>query len=136
MIFPDSMPSQWWWYLLPAYLTLWSVGFGLWNFVDGQGMFKQFGIDFTVNSPVKSFILKNSAARYLGIALALIIGVWLVRTPTAALTALAARLLMDILDWVAGLQTGILDKPLTGSLQSFLMFVGPGLVSIILLFIL
>ena len=135
-MFPETLPTQWWWYLIPAYLTLWSIGFGIWNFVDGQGMFKQFQIDFQQTSAANEFVIKNSAARYLGIALALVIGIWLLSTPEAAFTALAARLLMDVLDWVAGLQTGILEKPVTGSIQSFLMFVGPNLLTIVLLFLL
>ncbi|MEM7799611.1 MAG: hypothetical protein AAF633_10510 [Chloroflexota bacterium] len=133
---PDTLPSQWWWYLLPAYLTLWSIGFGIWNFVDGPGMFRQFKINFAGNTPADLFIIKNSAARYLGIAVALMVGIWVLRSPAAAFTALLARLLMDVLDWVAGLQTGILKNQLTGSIQAFLMFMGPGLLSIVLLFLL
>ena len=99
-------------------------------------MFKQFQIDFQQTSAADEFVIKNSAARYLGIALALVIGIWLLSTPEAAFTALAARLLMDVLDWVAGVQSGILEKPVTGSIQSFLMFVGPNLLTIVLLFLL
>ena len=133
---PESLPTQWYWYLIPAYLTLWSIGFGLWNFVDGPGMFKQFNLGFEPRNHVGQFILKNSAARYLGIAIALLIGIWLLRSPEAALTALIARLLMDVLDLVAGLQTGTLENPTTGTIQSFLMFLGPNILTIILLLVL
>jgi len=135
MIFPETLAVNWWWYLLVGYLTIWSLGFGLWNFVNGQAMFKAFQIEFDVKNGVDEFIIKNSAARYLGIATALIVGVWLIGTPETAFVALMARLVMDIGDWIAGLQTGMLDNVVTGTLQSFAMFLAPNLIAIAFIFI-
>ena len=118
-----SLP--WWWYILPAYLSIWSLVFGIWNFVDGTGMFKAFKINFKSQSVVDAFIIKNSAARYLGIAAALILGIWVFQTSEAVLTALIARLAMDALDLIAGLQTGLLEKPIPGAIQSSGMFLAP-----------
>lgn len=133
--FPAELTVPIWWYLFPLYLTGWSLIFGSWNFVNGQGMFKSFGMEFEVNTPVDEFILKNSAARYLGIGAALLVGVWLIGTPSAIFTALIARLVMDILDLVSGLQTGTIGNPVTGTIQSFLMFLLPNLIAIALIFI-
>ncbi|MEM7141330.1 MAG: hypothetical protein AAF548_09890 [Actinomycetota bacterium] len=57
-----------WWYLLPGYLTLWSLANGAWSFLDGAGQFDAFGIDITVVTDGDEFVLANSGARYLGIA--------------------------------------------------------------------
>lgn len=134
-MFPSELSVAWWWYLFPAYLTIWSVVFGSWNFINGQAMFKAFKINFEVNSVADNFVVKNSAARYLGIAAAMIVGIWLIGTPEAIFTALIARLVMDILDLVAGLQTGLLENRVTGSIQSFIMFLLPNLIALILIFV-
>ncbi len=134
-MFPAELSVQWWWYLLPGYLTIWSIIFGSWNFINGQAMFKAFKIEFDVSSIADSFIVKNSAARYIGIAAAMIVGIWLIGTPETIFTALVARLVMDIFDLIAGLQTGLLENKVTGSIQSFLMFILPNLIAIAFIFV-
>jgi hypothetical protein len=119
-----------WWFILPAYLTLWTLLFSVYNFVDGNGMMEAFGID---TGGASDFILLNSAGRYIALAVAMILGIWIFRTFSAILTVLLARLVMDILDLVAGLQAGIIVDA-TGVVQSFLMFLLPNLISIWLLY--
>lgn len=119
-----------WWFILPAYLTLWTLLFSVYNFVDGNGMMETFGID---TGGASDFILLNSAGRYIALAVAMILGIWIFRTFKTILTVLLARLVMDILDLVAGLQAGIIVDT-TGVIQSFLMFLLPNLMSIWLLF--
>ncbi|MEM9564588.1 MAG: hypothetical protein AAGA93_18350 [Actinomycetota bacterium] len=120
-----------WWYLLPGYLTVWSLVMGGWNFVDGEGMFARFGIDLSIATDADRFGLKSSAARYLGIGAALVVGVFLVDAVAAAATALLARLVMDVLDLVAGVQTRQFESLATGVAQSTVMFIGPGLASLV-----
>lgn len=120
-----------WWYLLPGYLTLWSLTMGAWNFVDGEGMFARFGIDLSIEHDADRFGLKSSAARYLGIAAALVVGVFLVDAVAAAATALIARLTMDVLDLVGGLQTRQFDNVPVGIAQSVTMFIAPGVISLV-----
>ena len=115
-----------WWFILPAYLTLWTISFSLYNFIDGNGMMSAFGID---TGGASDFIILNSAGRYIALAIAMVVGIWIFRTYSAILTVLLARLGMDILDLVAGLQTGIIVDT-TGVFQSFLMFLLPNIISI------
>ena len=75
----------------------------------------------------------NSAGCYIAIAVAMVVGIWMLRSFNSILTALLARLGMDILDLVVGLQTGIIID-VTGIVQSFLMFLLPNLISIWFLF--
>jgi len=124
-----KLKLKWWWYILPAYLTLWSVGFSLWNLADGEGMMKAFGID---TGGASTFIMLNSASRYVAIAVGMIVGIWILRTYSAILTALIIRLTMDILDLYSGVQADIIQDA-TGVLQSLLMFLIPNIVSIWLL---
>ena len=118
-----------WWFILPSYLTLWTLGFSLYSFADGNGMMKAFGID---TGGASDFIMLNSAGRYIALAVVMVSGIWVFRTYRAMLTALFARLTMDALDLVAGLQTGIIVDT-SGVVQSFLMFLLPNLISIFLL---
>ncbi len=118
-----------WWFILPAYLTLWTVGFSLYSLVDGNGMMQVFGID---TGGASDFIMLNSSGRYIALAVAMLLGIWIFRTCRAILVALLARLAMDILDLVAGLQTQVISDA-TGVVQSFLMFLLPNLISIFLL---
>ena len=60
---------KWWWFILPAYLTLWSVAFSTWNLLDPNGMMASFGID---TGGATDFIMLNSAARYIAISIAMI----------------------------------------------------------------
>lgn len=115
-----------WWFILPAYLTLWSLGFSLYNFIDGNGMMEAFGID---TGGASDFIMLNSAGRYIAIAIAMLVGIWVFRTYHSILTALIARLSMDVLDLVAGLQTGTVQGA-SGGFQSFMMFLLPSIISI------
>lgn len=119
-----------WWFIMPAYLTLWTLVFSLYSLLDGQGMMETFGIE---TGGASEFILLNSAGRYLALATAMILGIWMLRTFSAILTALVARLSMDMLDLWAGIQTGIIFDA-GGILQSFLMFLLPNFISIWLLF--
>ena len=118
-----------WWFVLPAYLTLWTVVFSMYNLIDGNGMMETFGID---TGGASDFIMLNSAGRYVALAVAMIFGIWIFRSFSSILTVLLARLVMDILDLVAGLQAGIIVDA-TGVVQSFLMFLLPNLISIWLL---
>lgn len=121
-----------WWYIAPAYLTLWTICFSLWNFVDGNGMMSAFGVD---TGGASDFIMLNSAARYIAIGVAMVLGIWVFRTFTSILTALATRLVMDLLDLAAGFQTGLIADGL-GIAQSFVMFLGPNLFAIVTLIML
>ncbi|MDW3195301.1 MAG: hypothetical protein R8G66_23195 [Cytophagales bacterium] len=118
---------KWWWYLLPGYLTLWTVAFSIWSFVDGQGIMEAFQVE---TGGASEFIMLNSAARYLAIAVAMILGIWVFRTYSSILTALLTRFTMDVLDLYAGWQTGLIVD-VTGVIQSLLMFLLPNLIAII-----
>lgn len=61
-----------WWYIAPVYLTLWTLCFSLWNFVDGNGMMAAFGVD---TGGASDFIMLNSAARYAAIGVAMVLGI-------------------------------------------------------------
>lgn len=115
-----------WWYILPLYLTLWTIGFSLFNLIDGNGMMQSFGID---TGGASDFIMLNSAGRYVAIAITMILGIWIFKTFSSMLTALATRLCMDVLDLGIGIRTGIIDD-FTGVAQSCLMFLIPGAISI------
>ena len=115
-----------WWYIAPAYLTVWSVAFSLWNLVDAQGMMEAFKVD---TGGASEFIMLNSAARYVAIAVAMVVGIWVFRTYHSILLALLVRLVMDVLDLVAGLSSGIITDA-TGVIQSLLMFILPNLFAI------
>ncbi|MEM9272459.1 MAG: hypothetical protein AAGA80_05775 [Cyanobacteria bacterium P01_F01_bin.143] len=118
-----------WWFILPAYLTLWTFCFSIYNYLDGNGMMEKFGID---TGGASDFIMLNSAGRYLAILVAMIVGIWVFRTFSSIMTALLVRLSMDIMDLVAGLQSGVIVDT-TGVIQSFIMFLLPNLISIWLL---
>ena len=118
-----------WWFIIPAYLTLWSIGFSSYNYFDGNGMMEAFGID---TGGASDFIMLNSAGRYLAIAAGMVIGIWFFRTYSSIMTALLIRLVMDVLDLVVGLQVGIITDA-TGIIQSLLMFILPNLITIWLL---
>ena len=115
-----------WWFILPVYLTLWTVGFSLYNYLDGNGMMQNFGID---TGGASDFIMLNSAGRYLAIALGMILGIWVFRTYHSILLSLLIRLAMDILDLLVGIRTSVIED-YSGIMQSFLMFLLPGLISI------
>ena len=115
-----------WWYIAPAYLTVWSVAFSLWNLVDAQGMMEAFKVD---TGGASEFIMLNSAARYVAIAVAMVVGIWVFRTYHSILLALLVRLVMDVLDLVAGHSSGIITDA-TGVIQSLLMFIVPNLFAI------
>ncbi len=119
------------WYLLPGYLTLWSIVNGTWTFLDGEGVFDAFGIDITVVTSGDEFVLAHSGARYLGVAAALLVGVFLVDSAAAALTALTARLVMDVGDVIAGITTDQFDNVAIGLAQSTVLFFAPTIVSIV-----
>ena len=118
-----------WWYLLPAYLTLWTLAFSLYSLIDGQGMMEAFGID---TGGASEFILLNSGGRYMALGVAMVLGIWVFRTFSATITALLARLSMDLLDLLAGLQAGVIVDA-SGVIQSFLLFLLPNLISLWLL---
>lgn len=115
------MKLPFWWYIAPAYLTLWTVCFSVWNFLDGNGMMAAFGVD---TGGASDFIMMNSAARYIAIAIAMILGIWILRTLASIITALFTRLAMDLLDLTAGLQTGLITD-WTGVSQSMALFLIP-----------
>ncbi len=119
-----------WWYLIPGYLTLWSLVMASWNFADGPGMFRRFGLELSVVTDADRFNIKSSAARYLGIAAALAIGIFAVDSVAAAATALIARLVMDVGDLVGGVQTNQFENVATGVAQSLTMFILPGVVAL------
>jgi len=121
---------KWWWYILPAYLTLWTIAFSLWNLMDGNGMMEAFGVDTGGASP---FIMLNSAGRYVSIAVAMVLGIWVFSTFHSILLALLVRLTMDVLDLGIGLQTGLVEGA-SGVIQSLLMFIVPNIISLFLLF--
>lgn len=118
-----------WWFILPAYLTLWSVTFSFWNLADGDGMMRAFGID---TGGTSEFVMLNSASRYVAIALGMVVGIWGFKTVHSILTVLIIRLVMDILDLYSGIDTEVIAG-LSGVFQSLLMFLIPNLISIILL---
>ena len=124
-----AFPLPWWWFIIPAYHTLWTVGFSIYSFADGNGMMQAFGID---TGGASDFIMLNSAGRYLALAAAMILGIWIYRSYYSILTALLARFVMDIFDLIAGLQAGIITNA-GGIVQSMLMFLVPNLVAIVLL---
>lgn len=115
------------WNILPAYLTLWSLVFSLYGLIDGNGMMENFGID---TGGASDFIMLNSASRYMAISISMIFGIWIIRTFGSILTALIARFVMDILDLYSGIVSGAIED-YQGVLQSFLMFLIPGLISLI-----
>lgn len=121
-----------WWYIAPAYLTLWTLCFSLWNLLDGNGMMAPFGVETGGASP---FIMLNSAARYIAIGVAMIVGIWVFRTFESIITALLARLIMDVLDLAAGLITGLITDGF-GIAQSFGLFIGPNLFALVSLWVL
>ncbi|OJJ22450.1 hypothetical protein BKI52_07150 [marine bacterium AO1-C] len=125
-----KLKLKWWWYIIPAYLTLWTIAFSVWNFADGPGMMKSFGVD---TGGTSEFVMLNSAARYLAIGVSMIAGIWIFRTYHAILLALLVRLSMDLLDLYAGLKAGLITDA-TGVIQSLLMFVIPGLLAIYTLY--
>ncbi len=116
----------WWWYILPAYLTLWTLIFSIYSLIDGQGLMESFGID---TGGASEFILLNSGGRYLALAVAMILGILVFRTFSSTITALLARLAMDLLDLWAGLQAGVIADT-SGVIQSFLMFLLPNFISL------
>lgn len=124
------IPTSRWWYLLPGYLTIWSLVNGTWTFIDGQGLFTAFGIDITVDGAGDEFVLANSGARYLGIGAALVIGVFIIDSVAAATTALTARLTMDLLDIAAGIRTDQFDNIAVGLAQSAVLFIIPSFASL------
>ena len=93
-------------------------------------MMDAFGID---TGGASDFIMLNSAGRYLALATAMLLGIWILRTFSSILTALMARLVMDVFDLMAGIQAGVIVDA-TSVIQSLLMFLLPNLVSIWLLF--
>ncbi|NET31438.1 MAG: hypothetical protein F6K19_05480 [Cyanothece sp. SIO1E1] len=115
-----------WWYILPAYLTLWTLAFSIYSLIDGQGMMEAFGID---TGGASEFILLNSGGRYFALAVAMILGIWVFRTFSSTIVALLARLSMDLLDLWAGLQAGVIADA-SGVIQSFLMFLLPNFISL------
>ena len=117
----QAAPMPWLWLIPAIYLAAWSTVFGIWSFVDGAGVFRAFGLEMAGDP----FVLMNSGARYLGIAAALLLALWL-RHPVAVITALAARLVMDLGDVAAGLRAGLLDPLWAGLAQSAAMFLIPG----------
>ncbi|MEM9033656.1 MAG: hypothetical protein AAGA99_01245 [Actinomycetota bacterium] len=119
-----------WWYVLPGYLTVWSLVNGTWTFVDGAGLFDAFGIDITVVTDGDEFVLANSGARYLGIAVALAVGVFVLDSVAAAFVALAARFTMDVGDVIAGIRTDQFDSIPLGLAQSAVLFFIPTIVSV------
>lgn len=120
----------WWWYLIPGYLTLWTAAFSAWSLVDGYGMMEVFQVE---TGGASSFIMLNSAARYLAIATAMIVGIWIFGTYQSIVTALMTRLTMDVFDLYAGLETGLIQEA-SGVIQSLLMFLIPNLISMIWLY--
>lgn len=120
-----------WWYLLPGYLTIWSLVNGTWTFFDGEGLFDAFGIDITVMTTGDEFVLVNSGARYLGVAAALVVGVFIFDSAAAALTALTARLVMDVGDVIGGITTDQFDNIPVGLAQSTILFFAPTITSIV-----
>jgi len=129
MLNNQKLKLKWWWYLAPAYLTLWTVAFSAWSLVDGQGMLEAFGV---ATGSASEFVLLNSGARYVAIAVGMVVGIWWLRSFGSILTALLVRLAMDLLDIYAGITAGIITDA-TGVIQGLLMFVQPNLIAIITL---
>jgi len=96
-----------WWFILPAYLTLWSLVFSFWSLTDGEGMMEAFRID---TGGASTFIMLNSASRYVAIALGMVLGIWVFKTYSSILTALLIRFVMDALDLHSGLQAGVIEE--------------------------
>ena len=98
-------------YLIPTiYLALWSLIFSIWSFIDGKGVYEVFQLNFL---KADDFVLQNSGARYLGIATSLWISILFFRNSRESLvTALSARIVMDIFDVVGGIRTGTLPSPI------------------------
>lgn len=71
----------------------------------------------------------NSAARYLAIAMGMVLGIWIFRTYHSIVLAWIIRLFMDLLDLVSGLSAGVIDDA-TGVIQYLLMFILPNLFAI------
>ncbi|MEM9718906.1 MAG: hypothetical protein AAGA10_06655 [Bacteroidota bacterium] len=116
-------------HLFLTYITLWSICFSLYNYIDGDGMMDAFGMN---TGGASAFIMLNSAGRYIALAIALIFGIGVFRSFFSILTALLAKLGMDVLDLIVGLKTEIIAD-FTGVIQSFLMFLLPNIISIWLL---
>ena len=97
-------------YLIPTiYLALWSIIFSIWSFIDGESVYEAFNLDLDVGD---DFVLQNSGARYLGIATSLWVSILIFRDRESLLTALSARVIMDIFDVVGGIRTGTLPSPI------------------------
>ena len=124
-----KLQMKWWWYIIPAYLTLWTLGFSIWNLIDANGMMEAFGVD---TGGASDFILLNSASRYFAIAIGMVLGIWVFREFHSALTVLIIRLTMDVLDLYSGLQAGLITDA-SGIIQSLLMFLIPNIITILLL---
>ena len=110
-----------WWYVAPAYLTVWSLVFSIWNLIDPEGLFDAFDID---TNDASEFVLLNSAARYVAVAVGMVVGIWIFRTFETILTALIVRLSMDLLDLYSGLRVDIIDDA-AGVAQAFALFLIP-----------
>ena len=76
-----------------------------------------------------TFIMLNSAARYVAIAVGMVFGIWIFRTFHSILTVLLVRLVMDALDLYSGLVSGLIDNQ-TGVMQSCIMFIFPNIFAI------
>jgi|GEM_PF-1545263 len=124
-----KIKAKGWWYIAPAYLTLWTVIFSIWSFLDGEAMMENFGMD---TGGASSFIMLNSAARYIAISVGMILGIWVFKTYHSILLALLIRLTMDVFDLIAGLQSGVFEDVM-GIIQSLIMFIIPNVFAIITL---
>ncbi|WP_131802802.1 hypothetical protein [Cognatiyoonia sediminum] len=71
----------------------------------------------------------NSAARYVAIGVAMVLGIWVFTTFGSIITALCTRLTMDLLDLFSGLQTGLITDAV-GDAQSFALFLIPNTLAI------
>ena len=111
-----------WWFIYPTLLAIWSTVFGAWPLFDGDAAFAAFGLDVSADT----FIYQLYGARYLSIAFALWLGLWIFRTPAAILTAWLARIVTDAIDLIAGLSSGAISG--AGAFQSVIMFLGPELI--------
>lgn len=124
-----KLELKWWWFIAPAYLTLWTIVFSTWNLLDGYGMMDAFGVD--IGEPAE-FIMLNSAARYVAIGVGMLTGIWVFRTYHSIMTALLIRLAMDVGDLYSGLATGIISEA-TSVIQCIVMFLIPNLFAIVTL---
>ena len=125
----NQVKLKWWWYIMPAYLTVWTLIFSFWNLLDGEGMMESFGID---TGGASQFIMLNSASRYLAIAVGMVVGIWFYRTYHSIMLALIVRLSMDLLDLYSGIEAEII-LDILGVLQSLFMFIIPNLLTMLLL---